>query len=149
MPRSIVRKGVTTRSGVQKEEDDWAAKLAKYIPGEFVAGYIAIDGLMKVANAGDPIPDPLPFPEIWFWAIFGLFVVGTALYILAMNLRENNKIDVPQVIISPIAFFFWAFGLGGPFIFLDSYNEPMGAVILIIATIFIPIIDVIITKLLK
>jgi hypothetical protein len=149
LPRSIVRKGVTTRTGAQKEEDGWAAKLAKYIPGEFVAGYIAIDGLMKAANAGEPPPVPLPFPEIWFWVIFVLFVIGTALYILAMNLRENQKIDYPQMIISPIAFFFWAFGLGGPFVFLKDYNEPMGAVILIIATIFIPIIDAIVTYLLK
>jgi hypothetical protein len=154
MPRTIVRpprkpKVITGRelAGIQKDigekpagtqdYDGYLSKLAKYIPAEMTAAFVAIDGILKSV---------VTLAQVWYWVIFGVLIACTPVYLYAASLKEKKTPDNPQLIISPLAFIIWVFALGGPFVFLAWYQQAVGAVFLILATLLIPAIDTIISS---
>ena len=118
--------------GVLAEEpkDEYGKKLMKFIPGEIVVLYMALINILFLAKNQD-----LPF-DLISWIIFGVGIVGTAVYIWnGSGTRNEKKINV---IISVIAFVIWVYTLGGPFLSLSWYNSIYGALLLPVYTFFIP-----------
>jgi hypothetical protein len=154
MPRTIVRPPRKPEviiegelGGIQKDMgekpagtqdyDGYLSKLAKYIPAEITAAFVAIDGILKNVVA---------LAQVWYWLIFGVLIACTPVYLYAAALMEKRTPDKPQLIISPFAFIIWVFALGGPFVFLAGYQQAVGGVFLILATLLIPAIDTIISS---
>jgi len=162
VPRTIIRyttkrpaegdsseRALTARALREKEVvanpdiDGYFAKLAKYIPAEITAAFLAVNYLLD--NASPAISGNM------YWAVFAVIVVVTPLYFWMVSIIEGkDKPDIPQLIVAPIAFVIWAFALGGPFIAALSWYQPaLAQVAVVLATVIIPIADTIITHLMK
>lgn len=110
------------------QADDYTSKLVKYIPSEVVALYIALGSILGSSDKSD---------SSLYWVIFGVCLVGTGLYLW----RVTNVTKVTQIVISVVAFFVWAFALGGPFESLNWYDPVYGALLLPIYTFFVPMLE--------
>lgn len=119
------------RAGAKVEIDDYMTKLAKYIPGEIIAAYVAIDGIIKSATK---------FSGGVYWIVFLALLVLTPLYIWRVTTEPPKKAAISQIVVSTIAFFVWVFALGGPFASLGWYLPVYGAVLLVIYTAAIPVV---------
>lgn len=118
--------GTEVPAGTQA--DDYTSKLVKYIPSEVVALYIALGSILGTSDkAGASL----------YWVVFGVCLVGTGLYLW----RVTNVTKVTQIVISVVAFFVWAFALGGPFELLSWYDPIYGALLLPIYTFFVPMLE--------
>lgn len=120
-----------TKAGAKVEIDDYKTKLAKYIPGEIIAAYVAIDGIVKSATK---------FSDAAYWIAFLLLLVLTPLYIWRVTTEPPKKAATAQIIVSTIAFFVWVFAIGGPFASLSWYVPVYGALLLVIYTTAIPVV---------
>lgn len=111
-------------------------KLLAYIPADMVAGYLAVDGILKqTMNV---------MPNWVYWAVFGALVVFTPLYTC---FRPTQGIILKcgmrfRAITATIAFVVWVFALGGPFAVTFSWYLPVyGSLLLILTTLGIPIAE--------
>jgi FtsH-binding integral membrane protein len=143
MPRTIIRptpkgKGLAAEAPPPSENtDNFLAKLAKYIPAEINAAFVGVYGIMKgITN----------FPTIGQWIIFFVFLILAPLYLYYVAKKENQKPDIAQIAISPFAFAIWVFAIGGPFALYTWYVQAYGAILLIVATLAIPMVDFFITQ---
>ena len=104
MPRTIVRPERKQKISMEREPagtqeyDGYLSKLAKYIPVEITAAFVAIDGILKSVVA---------LAQVWYWVLFGVLIVCTPVYLYAASLKEKRTPDKPQLIISPFAFIIW------------------------------------------
>ncbi len=103
---------------------DAAERVAKYIPGEIVSGYILVMGIINAVASDDPL-------KVYFaWSIFVLGLIATPIYLIKVCRPMPSQ--RPQVVIATIAFVLWAYALGGPFKLepVESYyREWIGAVL--------------------
>lgn len=136
--RVVTAKDVAAREGVGVEKaetkveiDDYKTKLAKYIPGEIIAAYVAIDVIIKSATK---------FSEGVYWIVFLALLVLTPLYVWRVTTEPPKKAAIAQIVVSTIAFFVWVFALGGPFASLGWYVPVYGAILLVIYTAAIPVV---------
>jgi hypothetical protein len=148
MTRTIVRnekkREGNTRTAAEETPniDGFFSKLAKYIPVEITAAYLAVDYLLVNANP--------PISENWYWGVFAILVLATPAYLWMVSITEKQKTDIPQLVVAMIAFVIWALGLGRPaFATLSWYNPALAQVAVVLATLIIPIADTIVTHLLK
>jgi hypothetical protein len=112
--------------------DGYLAKLVKYIPGEIIAGYLAADGIVRSSISDDQ--DRLE-SYLWIFLVVGLFL--TPLYLW----RVAKVSKVVQIALATVSFAAWVFGVGGAFSFTDWYEPFQGGLVVIGATLVIPIID--------
>lgn len=110
--------------------DEYQDKLIKYIPGEVIAVYLALSGILKTASGHVPV-------EAMQWAVFLVLVPGTWLYLW----RVSNVTKWQQIVISVIAFVVWVFSLGGPFTQFYWYDPVYGAIVLPLYTFLAPIFE--------
>jgi hypothetical protein len=111
--------------------DDYLEQVAKYIPAEIVAGFVAINGIMNsITNVS----------TVFQWVVFGALLVLTPLYTWRVATDPKLGISVPQIIIATFAFLFWVFALGGPFTTLSWYMSYYGSIVLVLYTLIIPVI---------
>jgi hypothetical protein len=108
--------------------DDYQGRLLKYIPAEVVAVYVFLDGVLRSAAPGLPIP-------IIRWVVFVALLGGTWLYL--QRVEEVSRVQ--QLLISTVAFVIWVFSLGGPFMTFGWYSPLYGAILLPLYTFSIPI----------
>ena len=108
----------------QKQPDSLSEQIVKNIPVEVVSFYIPALG---AAAAGKEIINY----DVVVWAIFGLALVGTFVY-----MRRNAKKDLFEnkvtqntgqrafwkSAIATVAFVIWALYLGGPFVSITGYS---------------------------
>lgn len=93
-------------------------KIAKLVPSEVIAGYLALTGFV----------DSISW-EYTIYAMFGLCLILTPLY-----LNRQAVIGKPKfmhLIISTIAFIVWAIATTGTLLFSSSYQPAVGSVLLI------------------
>jgi hypothetical protein len=110
------------------QPDDFQGRLLKYIPTEVIAVYVLLDGMLRSAAPGLPIP-------VIRWVVFFALLAGTWLY-----LRRVEKVSkLQQLLISTVAFAVWVFSLGGPFSAFTWYSPVYGAILLPLYTFSIPI----------
>lgn len=122
-------KGAPSSSSVEgTQADDYTSKLVKYIPSEVVALYIALGSILGTSDKSD---------GALYWVVFAVCLIGTGLYLW----RVTNVTKVTQIVISVVAFFVWAFALGGPFELLSWYDPVYGALLLPVYTFFVPMLE--------
>jgi hypothetical protein len=122
-----------TRS-VGTSGNDYVERVAKYIPAEVVAGYLAIMGMIEAADEKNSARLGLA------WGLFVIAVIVTPVYLTMVGKpRGPQKITVW---ISTFAFVVWAYALGGPFEMSGYYNGLLGSVAVGVVTwlsgLFVP-----------
>lgn len=111
-------------------------KLLKLIPGDIVAGYTALAGMIATEAATSPV---------LHWIIFGALLALTPAYTCYL------KTDPPGILPSKVfpclaatfAFTAWVFALGGPFAAQWPlwYKPVYGSVVLILVTLTLPVLE--------
>lgn len=113
-------------------------KLIKYIPGELIAAYIAIDGILREELLSDPIAAWL------YWGVFVFLLFLTPLYVKYRPTKEAEQQSIRyHCCAATVAFAVWVFALGGPFAVTwpDVYRPVYGSLLLILTTLTIPILE--------
>lgn len=133
--KSILKaaEGISTDAAAlkaQPDEDDYASRVAKYIPAEIIAGFIAIDGILKAVS------DP---PAFLYWLVFAFCLVLTPFYTWRISNQKDLPTAISQIVISTCSFACWVFAFGGPFKFFDWYQPYIGSILLVMATLLFPL----------
>jgi hypothetical protein len=115
--------------------DNYLSRVLKYIPSEIVMAYISIDGVLNSCYN----------PSIWadrqmlsrlMWIVTVTLTILTPLWLWrVMRVRRFS-----QLFVSTISVPVWLFALGGPFTLLPWYRPALGAVVLPLYTLVLPII---------
>ncbi len=138
MPRAIVYAPDSQRvraADAGGEADTLPSKLTKYVPAEVLAFYVP-----TYAN----LPDSA---AAWRWAVFGIGLVGTVLYLLATRLREQQTRGPWYFYaLAGVAYVGWAVSVtsaGGDLFGLDEGVTPA---ILATTVLLVPIVDELVTR---
>lgn len=99
MGRLVEPRPHTELTGAGAAGEGYAERVAKYIPGEVVATYLAMIGILKTVDPKDE--DRV----LAGWIVFGLCLVLTPCYFYM--LAQKGKPKVLHIIISTIAFAIW------------------------------------------
>lgn len=104
--------------------DSYMDRIAKYIPGEVVAGYMSLDRLLvppletaRAMEAGTVV-DPVMVKLMPYLpsAVFLLGLLFTPLYIMQVARRSGPRTPwVTQAVLSTLAFVIWAYATQGSF----------------------------------
>jgi hypothetical protein len=116
--------------------DNYMSRVLKHIPSEIVMAYIAIDGVLRTGYD----------PNVWgerqmlqklLWITLATLTVITPLWLWRV-MRVRSPL---QLLISTLSVVVWLFALGGPFALLGWYKPALGAVVLPLYTLIVPIIS--------
>lgn len=116
-------------------EASYFEKLLAFIPADMVAGYLALDGILK---------QTVPQAPWWmYWAVFGAMLALTPLYVCfrptpSLVLKCSMRF---RAITATLAFAVWVFALGGPFETFSWYLPVYGSVLLIVTTLTLPVAE--------
>lgn len=116
------------------KEDSYVGKVVKYIPAEVVAAYVAATGAVKSAGAGAPSATLL-------WIVAAALCVITPIWVLVAAAEPGKPRPAFQAGAATAAFACWVFALGGPFELAPWYRPVYGTLVLIFATLVIPLIE--------
>lgn len=110
--------------------DTYMSRVLKHIPSEIVMTYVAIEGVLRASYGTSQSQQTL------LWITLAILTVLTPLWLWrVMRVRR-----VSQLFISTLSVPIWLFALGGPFEFLVWYRPALGAIVLPIYTLVVPII---------
>lgn len=125
-------------------DDTYFEKLLKYVPGDIVAAFVAIDGLLR----DQAMPNPL-----WLdWTVYGVLLILAPLYAVYRpssppppSLQAKRTF---HAVAAMVAFTVWVFALGGPFAttWPDLYRPMYGSILLIFTTLIIPLFEKILLR---
>ena len=104
----------------------YAEKVAKLIPSEIVAGYIALINLIPLVK--------IPNISNWLYPIvFLLCLILTPLYLNVLAEKKRPKRN--HLIISSISFIIWAYCVSGNIIIPKLYDSAISSMLLIAFTL--------------
>jgi hypothetical protein len=115
-------------------EDTYFGKVVKYIPAEIVAAYVAAAGALRSAQ------DQIPL-ETLLWLVGAALVVLSPIWVLIAAAEPGRPRPAFQAGAAAAAFACWVFALGGPFEFQSWYKPVYGTLVLIFATLIIPLVE--------
>ena len=130
MPREIKSLNAVPLNLPSNQVNDFKDRLVKLIPSEIVTAYITIQGIIKGAEIkGDE--------NALLWCVFIVLLIITPLYLYyTTNVRKWG-----QIILTTIGFVIWVIVIGGPIQYILDYPaEFVGSIILILYTLFIPVL---------
>lgn len=130
MPREIKSLNAVPLNLPLNQVNDFKDRLVKLIPSEIVTAYITIQGIIKGAEIkGDE--------NALLWCVFIVLLIITPLYLYyTTNVRKWG-----QIILTTIGFVIWVIVIGGPIQYILDYPaEFVGSIILILYTLFIPVL---------
>ena len=107
-----------------RKSDPYLEKLAKLIPGEIIAAYLVLQGLMSGMSQ-----------EI-IWGVIGVLCILTPFYLLKLGGVEK----VGQAIFSAFTFLVWVYRIAPEEILGPIYNPQLAAIILVLWTLIIPLV---------
>ncbi|MBX9941112.1 MAG: hypothetical protein K2Y32_17755 [Candidatus Obscuribacterales bacterium] len=123
-----------------KDTDSYFEKLIRYIPADIVAGYVALDGILKEGGNS----------PLWLtWAVFIALLSLTPLYVCYVKTEPPGIVSSKTFywLASTLAFAVWVFALGGPFAATFAWYKPVyGSVLLILTTLTLPVFESIFYK---
>ena len=119
--------------GAKEAVDTYTNRLVKYIPGDVVAIWIAVTGL--ISGASDVPKTTL------LWILFAIGVIFTVIWTLKQTTVKGTKSAITQILISTGAFIVWAIAFGGPFQSLSFYHAIYGSILLILYTPLVALIS--------
>lgn len=83
---------------------NYLEKIAKLIPGEVIAAYLTMMGFVASIESGST-------HTIVIWAVFGIGLIMTPLYLNAM--ADAGKPKAKHLVLSTLAFIVWAYSTCG------------------------------------
>ena len=109
--------------------DQFLAKVAKFVPSELVAPYLAISGILLTSS--DLLVKPVGI------CCYVLFQVYTPIYMYRISKRElrSEKVCRIQAAMSSIAFLVWAYSIGGIFSLLGWHRPFLASILLILFSV--------------
>ena len=107
--------------------ENYATRVAKYIPGEVLAAYVAMQSFAAGITAA-----PRTLAAV-AWAVFAIGLACTPLY-LARQARPGQPVRL-HLSLSTIAFCVWAYALGGPFAVAGWHVPAIGSIALVAFTL--------------
>jgi hypothetical protein len=113
--------------------DSYYDKLLKYIPADVVAAWIVVNALITGASG--------IATATFLWVAFGIGVILTAVWTWKLTSLPGKTTAWTQILISTGAFIVWVFALGGPFVTLSFYKPIYGALLMILYTLVVPLIN--------
>jgi hypothetical protein len=116
--------------------DNYMSQVLKHIPSEIVMAYISIEGVLRTTYNPNLWADRLMLSKL-SWSIAGILTILTPLWLY----RVMEVKRLPQLFISTLSVPVWLFALGGPFNLLDWYEPALGAIVLPLYTLIVPIIS--------
>jgi hypothetical protein len=108
-----------------EKTDSYMNSLLKLIPSELVAVYLAIQTILIEENV----------EELIFWLVALFFVVITPIWLFTYTDVPKDGVtlqEIRQLIASTIAMGIWIFSLGGPFSFVEWYEENVQWAVLVV-----------------
>jgi len=97
-------------------------KIAKLVPTEIVAGYIALINLVPSIQ--------IQSIKVWAYSIiFTLCLILTPIYLNAFSEKEKPKRN--HLIISSVAFIIWAYTISGSLVIPKFYDSSLSSILLI------------------
>lgn len=127
-----------------ERDDTYFEKLLKYVPGDIVAAFVAIDGLLR---------DQVTRNDIWLdWSIFfGLLILAPLYAVYRPSSPPPRSLQAKRsfhAVAAVVAFTVWVFALGGPFAatWPEFYRPMYGTILLIFTTLIIPLFEKIILE---
>lgn len=120
-------------------EDSYLGKVARYIPAEIVAAYLAASGI--IMGAADDFPK-----ATWLWLAVAVMGVLTPIWILYATDVPDKPKAVFQAVAATIAYLVWVFAISGADLFPAWYNPVYGGLLLILFTLAAPLIEKIFIK---
>jgi hypothetical protein len=108
--------------------DDYVTRVAKFVPSEVLAAYVAMMGIVMAMDKTDALKAPLA------WGTFGLCMIFTPLY-LARFKAFSRRQKIFHIVLSCVAFALWSYALGGPFEIAGLYRANIGSLLLIAFTL--------------
>ena len=111
--------------------DSYLSRLLKYIPTEIVMVFVSVEGVLR-SSFGET-PERL---ELSLWILAGVLTFLTPIWLW----RVMGVKSFGHLLLSTISLPVWMFAIGGPFVFFDWYNASLGAVVLPIYTLVVPIL---------
>lgn len=125
------------RANTEGPDSSYFEKLLRYIPGELVAAYLALDGLLR--------EEILAHSQVLYWIVFGSLLVLTPLYVIFRPTHDSLAEHSMRfhATAGTVAFAVWVFALGGPFAatWPELYRPVYGSILLIITTLTIPVLE--------
>ena len=138
--RSRVTTAADAKADPTTPEDSYLAKVVRYIPGEIVAAYLAAYNALKAAENG------IPFDTV-LWIVAIALGVVTPFWILYAAYIPGKSRPYFQAGAATAAFAVWVFAIPqGPFSSIGWYNPVYGFLVLIFATLIIPLVEKVVVK---
>jgi hypothetical protein len=128
--RRIITSSLQAKEDVQL--DNYWARVVKYVPGDVLAAWLALSGLLvgrTTAKVGV------------LWAVFGVLIVVTPISVLRATRVKGLPPARAQAMLSTVAFAVWAFAIGQPFSHYTFYDASYGGVAIILFTLVSGLID--------
>ena len=108
--------------------DDYVARVAKLIPSEVIATYLAIGNLFPAIRDGH-----IEHTATWTSLVF--FWIATPIVLLLTGKAENRLPSKTHVVLSTIAFPIWAYNISGQvYLYGLPFNQGLGGIFLILFT---------------
>lgn len=113
--------------------DDYKTRLQKAIPAEVVAGFLAIDGIVR------SVPK---FSANHYWFVYTVLVLLCAGYAWKSTRVAGLPVPYKQIVAATIAFVVWTYAIGGPFEFskVSWWSMPLGGIFVILCTLTAPLL---------
>lgn len=116
----------------QTGAESYFEKLIRYIPADIVAGYVALDGILKEQA----------YSPLWLsWAVFAVLLVLVPFYVCFIKTKPSGFAPCKTFhwVASCWAFSVWVFALGDFVTVTFSWYRPIfGTVLLILTTLSLP-----------
>lgn len=127
MGRLVEPPPAVLRTAGERAGDDYATRVAKYIPGEVLAGYVAMESFVRAMLPGATIT------IVTSWAVLIFAMVLTPVYLSMVSPKNAPK--RLHLGLSTVAFLVWAYALGGPFSLMGVHNAQIGSILLVAFTL--------------
>ncbi|MEZ0395645.1 MAG: hypothetical protein ABWK53_04335 [Anaerolineales bacterium] len=111
--------------------DNYLSRLLKYIPSEIVMVFVSVEGVLRSSFGDNPA-----YLEMGLWILAGTLTVLTPIWLW----RVMRVKSFQHLFLSTVSMVIWMFAIGGPFTFFEWYHQSLGAVVLPIYTLLVPII---------
>ena len=115
-------------AGSEGELNTYLERTAKYIPGEIIAGYLGINGILASVST-----DQGSLRQLVYVMTFLLCLALTPVYF--NRIAKQGEPRRLQMILSTIAFLVWAYSLGGVFTAFGIHIPWLGSILLIVFTL--------------
>lgn len=127
------------RADTALREDSYPGKVARYIPAEIVAAYLAASEI--VLGASENLPK-----TTLLWIVIAVLGVLTPFWMVYATGVPGKPRAVFQSVAATAAYLVWVFAISGAILFPTWYNSVYSGLLLILFTLVVPLLEKIFVK---